>query len=275
MTTDATDSGDRYSEKREDNQPEVLPPKTGGAPDTPESDRDGYRRENDPSADATIDSHPLHAEADPEDDTPTKPPAARQHGKVKNLTHILKDEGHDDYNEILQLIEADLKSMARYKMKQEHPSATYDGDDLFTEAALKICGIPKSHWRNTDHFLNTFWLIMKRTLINRANQAKAECRGGQDKRKNEVRLDEHAEEKVPSPQPDPHQPGNHGISRLALDQVLAKLKEENPVTGRVADLRFFQGYTIEEIAQDLEISTANVNRRIVYARRFFEWHLRL
>lgn len=214
-------------------------------------------------------------ETDSEGSTHTTAPRSRNQYDINNLTHLLKDEQDDGYNEILSLIEAELKRMARYKMKQESPSATYDGDDLFSEAALKICSIPKGHWRNTEHFLNAFWLIMKRTLINRANYAKAEIRGGPDKRKNEARLDEKGEDKVPDPMNEGPQLGRAGVSLLDLKQVLSKLRKENLETGEVAALRFFEGHTIEEIAIERKISTANVNRRIKYARRFFEWNLRL
>ncbi len=271
MTVIASSSDDPNSRNKKKHRANIKNPKPGArnrAQDAvPNANSQPFN--SNPHAD----SHPPHPQAD--EDTQATPPVHRNHDNLQNLTHILKDEEDNDYDRIFRLLEAELKRMARYKMKGENLSGTYDGDDLFSEAALKICSIPKSHWHNTEHFLNTFWLIMKRTLINRANHAKAEIRGGPDKRKNEQRLDDHDEDKLPSPNPGPHQDGHYGISRSDLEQVLKKLKQENLVTGKVADLRFFQGYTIAETAAALAISTANVNRRIVYARRFFEWHLGL
>ena len=53
---------------------------------------------------------------------------------------------------------------------------------------------------------------------------------------------------------------------LALDEALAKLEADDPRKGRIVMLRFFAGLTMEEIAADLNVSKATVEREWRYIR---------
>ena len=54
---------------------------------------------------------------------------------------------------------------------------------------------------------------------------------------------------------------------IALDDALQKLETFNPFQGRVVELRFFGGLTVEEAAEALEISPTTVKREWAIARR--------
>ena len=53
---------------------------------------------------------------------------------------------------------------------------------------------------------------------------------------------------------------------MALNEVLDRLSELDSRKGRVVELRFFGGLTIEETAEALSISTATVERDWNFAR---------
>ena len=59
---------------------------------------------------------------------------------------------------------------------------------------------------------------------------------------------------------------DRGIDVLALDEALARLTAHYPEQGRLVELRFFGGLTIEETGQVLGLSPATVKRQWVVAR---------
>lgn len=57
-----------------------------------------------------------------------------------------------------------------------------------------------------------------------------------------------------------------GIDVLALDEALARLTALYPEQGRLVELRFFGGLTIEETGEVLGLSPATVKRQWAVAR---------
>jgi RNA polymerase sigma factor (TIGR02999 family) len=53
---------------------------------------------------------------------------------------------------------------------------------------------------------------------------------------------------------------------LALDEALDELKEKDPVKAELVNMRYFGGFTNNQAAQQLGISTATAERYWVYAR---------
>jgi RNA polymerase sigma factor (TIGR02999 family) len=56
------------------------------------------------------------------------------------------------------------------------------------------------------------------------------------------------------------------VDVVALDKALAELSELDPQQGRIVELRFFAGLTIEDTSEVLGISPATVKRDWVTAR---------
>jgi RNA polymerase sigma factor (sigma-70 family) len=59
---------------------------------------------------------------------------------------------------------------------------------------------------------------------------------------------------------------DRGIDVLALDEALARLTAFYPEQGRLVELRFFGGLTIEETGEVLGLSPATVKRQWMVAR---------
>ena len=57
-----------------------------------------------------------------------------------------------------------------------------------------------------------------------------------------------------------------GVDLVALDDALKELSTQRERTGQIVELRFFGGLTLEEIAEQLSVSLATVNREWRYAR---------
>ena len=68
-------------------------------------------------------------------------------------------------------------------------------------------------------------------------------------------------------------PEKKEIDLLALDQALEGLAALDPQQGRIVELRFFGGLSIEETAEVLHISTATVKRDWVMAKAWLYQNL--
>ena len=58
----------------------------------------------------------------------------------------------------------------------------------------------------------------------------------------------------------------HGVDVLALDEALTRLTRQYPEQGRLVELRYFGGLTIEETGEAMGISPATVKRQWMVAR---------
>jgi RNA polymerase sigma-70 factor (ECF subfamily) len=87
--------------------------------------------------------------------------------------------------------------------------------------------------------------LMRRVLVDYARQRGREKRGGG---LSITSVDENAV----APQP--------AVDIVALDEALARLAAVDPQQGRVIELRFFAGLSVEETAEALGISPATVKR---------------
>jgi RNA polymerase sigma factor (TIGR02999 family) len=102
------------------------------------------------------------------------------------------------------------------------------------------------HCENRAHFLALCSQIIRRILVDHARRRGYAKRGGNAMRVplDDVLLGARA----------------RGIEVLALDEALESLSKLDPRKGRVVELRYFGGLTIEETAEVLEISPETAKR---------------
>ena len=60
--------------------------------------------------------------------------------------------------------------------------------------------------------------------------------------------------------------GEQSVDLLALDSALERLAALDPEQARIVELRFFGGLTVEETAEQLDVSPATVKRHWTVAR---------
>ena len=101
---------------------------------------------------------------------------------------------------------------------------------------------------------------MRRILINRARDQKRMKRGGGRLR---LELLDHADSIC-----------EDADFVLSLDEVLARLADEDPTSGQIAQLHLFGGLSVEEAGQAMAISRAVAYRNWKYARAWLRDALR-
>ncbi len=140
----------------------------------------------------------------------------------------------------------ELRRLARHFLAAERPDHTLQPTALVHEAYLRLVDQHAVDWQNRAHFLGVAASMMRRILINHARAHQAAKREGQS---NAVALDD-ALGVFTNPQ----------VNLLDLNRALQELTEMDPQQGRIVELRYFGGLTIEETAEVMGISPATVKR---------------
>src|SRR5687768_728457 len=117
---------------------------------------------------------------------------------------------------------------------------------LVNEAYLRLIDVRHVNWQNRAHFLAMSARLMRRVLVDHARSKQYQKRGGGAAR---VTLDEEL-----------MGAGEPGHDLVALDDALEALARFDERKGRVIELRFFGGLSVEETASVLKVSADTVMR---------------
>jgi RNA polymerase sigma factor (TIGR02999 family) len=162
--------------------------------------------------------------------------------------------------QLLPLVYDELRQLAAQRLAQEKPGQTLQATALVHEAYLRLVdGEKAQHWDGRGHFFAAAAQAMRRILIDRAREKGREKRGGKLQR-----LDIDALDLAARVTPD---------QLLAVDEALSRLAAEDPTAGRIVELRYFAGLTVDEAGQALGISTTTAYRHWNYARAWLHSEL--
>lgn len=161
---------------------------------------------------------------------------------------------------LLPLVHDELARMARRHMAGEKPGQTLQATALVNEAYLRLVDVQRVNWQNRAHFLAMMARLMRRVLVDAARARQAEKRGGEMVRVTFV-------EEIAG--------GDDPATELVnVDEALDALAQLDPRKGKVVELRFFGGLSLEETAEALGISTKTVMRDWDFARAWLQRELR-
>lgn len=146
----------------------------------------------------------------------------------------------------------ELRRLARHFLSAERSDHTLQPTALVHEAYLRLVDQHAVDWQNRAHFLGVAASMMRRILINHARASQAAKREGYT----QALALEDALGVFTNPE----------IDLLELNRALQQLAEIDPQQGRVVELRYFGGLTIEETAEVMGISPATVKREWGTAR---------
>lgn len=155
-------------------------------------------------------------------------------------------------DELVPLVYGELRRLARHYLMQQRPDHTLESAALVHEAYLRLVGHSSVRWDDRVHFFAVAAQLMRRILVDHARRKAATKRGGT---RVTVTL---IEDLAPAKE--------RGLDVIALDDALQELSRMNQQHGRVIELRFFAGLSIEETAEALGISPATVKRDWAVAR---------
>ena len=166
-------------------------------------------------------------------------------GDVTQLLGQARAGNRDAESQLLGLVYDELRRLAAGYLRRERPNHTLQATALVHEAYLRLAG-QKNTLQNRGHFFGVAAQLMRRILVDHARAHQAGKRGGG---KAQVSLEEAA-------------PISAAESRelLDVDEALTRLAELDPRQGRVVELRYFGGLSVEETAEALGCTARTVNR---------------
>jgi len=168
------------------------------------------------------------------------------HGAVTELLRAWSDGDDAALEQLIPLMEAELRRLARGYMGRERQGHTLQTTALVNEAFLRLAGARQVRWQDRGHFLGISARLMRRVLVDYARRRGFHKRGGDAQR---VTLHEGV---VAASDP--------AVDVVALDRALEALEKSDARKGRIVELRFFGGLSVEETAEVLNVSTDTVKR---------------
>ena len=151
----------------------------------------------------------------------------------------------DALQTLIPVVYEELRRAAHRCLRAERPDHTLQTTDLVHEVYLRLAGDPPGPIVNRAHFIAIAARLMRQILVDSARRRGAVKRGPQYK----VTLDEGW-----------LQPEKQHVDVEELDQALTKLSRRDAQQGKIVEMRFFGGLSVEETAIALDISPATVKR---------------
>jgi RNA polymerase sigma factor (TIGR02999 family) len=160
---------------------------------------------------------------------------------------------------IVPLVHDELRKIARRCLRGGQAAHSLQPTALVNEAYLRLVDARLVNWQNRVHFLAMAARLMRRVLVDAARARGADKRGGDAVR---VSLSEAL--------------GRHDDldeDVVALHDALEHLEQVDARKGRLVELRFFAGLSVEEAAEVLEVSPQTAARDWTFAKAWLRREL--
>ena len=178
------------------------------------------------------------------------------------ITQLLTDwsEGNEAaLKKLLPLVYGELHRLANAYMRRERQDHTLQTTALVHEAYLRLVGQQNVQWQTRAHFFAVAARVMRNILVDhargRGRAKRGEGKPGLPLGDVAVMSDERADELV------------------AVNTALDGLAAIDPRKGRVFELRYFGGMSVDEAAEALKVSPATVTRDWRMARAWLRREL--
>ena len=150
------------------------------------------------------------------------------------------------FNELMPMVYDQLRQLAARELRRERPNHTLHSTALVHEAYLKLIDQRRVQWKDREHFFAVASQAIRRILVTYARSRHASKRGGGATM---LAFDESIA-----------LPDRKDVDLVALDDALESLSRLDAQQGRIIELRFFGGLSIDGTARAMGISTSTVAR---------------
>jgi RNA polymerase sigma factor (TIGR02999 family) len=172
------------------------------------------------------------------------------------VTQLLRRYNQGDKaaaDEVIPLLYDDLRRLAHQRLRSERPDHTLSTTALVNECYLRLVQSRQLAAEDRSDFLAIASQTMRRVLVDYARARHRLKRGGD-------------QAQVPLEDADSFLSDREAEEVLALDSALEKLLKADARAGRVVELRFFGGLSVDETAEVLGVSAKTVQRTWLAAR---------
>ena len=175
-----------------------------------------------------------------------------------NVTRLLREwqgGSREALDRLIPIVYGELRALASRQLASEWRPDRLQTTALVNETYVKLFGQREIDWQGRGHFFSIAAQLMRRILIDHARHELRLKRGGAGLH---IALEDATAV--------PGESGVDPVDILALDRALHKLEELDADQGRIVELRFFGGLTVEETAAAIGKSPATVKREWALAK---------
>lgn len=176
-------------------------------------------------------------------------------GQITRLLASWRAGDAGAFSTLFDLLYAELRSIARRQMRGRSGAQTLGTTAVVHEAYLKLVDHTRPGFNDRGHFFAVAAKAMRQIVIDHARRRSAMKRGGA--------IPASAFDEAAFPAMNPKL-----TDLLAIDGALRRLEELDPRLGRLVELRFFAGLSVEEAAEALDVSPRTIKRDWQKARAF-------
>ena len=181
-------------------------------------------------------------------------------GEITALLAQLGNGNQEVAPKLIPLVYKELHRLAGAYMQRERVDHTLQPTALVHEAYIKLIQQHSIDWQSRAHFFGIAAQVMRRILVDHARGHLREKRGG-------------GQTAVPIDETLVFAPEQSG-ELLKLNEALERLTRVDPRQGKIVELRFFGGLTVQQTADLLEISPKTVKRDWSMAKAWLHGELK-
>jgi RNA polymerase sigma factor (TIGR02999 family) len=182
--------------------------------------------------------------------------------EITEMLQRWKDGDVAALESLTERIYGQLRKLADNALSKDWGTKSLQPTELVHEAYLKLLGGQHVDWKSRAHFLGVVSRQMRQILVDRARRRAAEKRGGGA-----------AKISIESGAIDLGDQRGDFVDLVGLDLALSELTHQDGELGRLVELRFFSGLTVEETAEVLGISARTVKRDWRFAKAWLKRRL--
>ena len=184
---------------------------------------------------------------------------AEHEADITGLLHRFQEGDEAARTLLVETVYDELRAIAARHMSRERNGHTLQATALVNEAYLKLVNIKAAQWQDRAHFFAVAARIMRQILVDHARQHLAGKRGG-----GMILLPLNEALAFTPEEPE---------RVLQVDEALTRLSIEDELVGRVVELRFFGGLSVDETAEVLKVPKRTVEREWAFGRAWLRTEL--
>jgi len=174
-------------------------------------------------------------------------PFQRAMSATHEVTRLLAEWAKGDQqalDDLTPLVYRELRQLAASQLRKERKSHTLQPTALVHESYLRLVEQRNRSFQNRSHFFGVAVRLMRQILVDHARQRQAAKRDGRKLSLEETVSFQHERSR----------------NLVALDSGLNALEKLDPRKCKAVELRYFGGFSMDEIAQALDVSAVTVRR---------------
>ena len=172
--------------------------------------------------------------------------------EITELLQAWRNGDTEALDKLVPLVDHELRKLAHFYMSRERARHILQTTALVNEALMRLIASDQIDWHSRAQFYSIVARRMRQVLIEQARAQLALKRG---ERPDAVSISAASELSIEKSQ-----------ELVLLDEALTKLAGFDERKSKVIEYRFFGGFTVEEVANILDVSTSTVESEWRLAR---------